>query len=222
MDYVAHTPPKDKPELPAHRYSDHIQEMLAYGLALFDYVLTYAKLDDVKPEDLRSTFEAALMLHDMGKLDESIQRIFRGEDSGRLPVDHIEAGVAVADNMKNELLAWLIRGHHSPGLSSRNTEKFFIRQLRKKFQLDLSDYCLRGWRHKRDKGKAGSEDWEEHKKRIELTDSRIDLYKQRQTTPNPRLSYLAHRYRLCLAQRRPRSLSNQWGRHPYYQARRFQ
>ncbi len=177
MHYLAHTPPREKPELEAHRYADHVDEVLSYGLALFDYLLSFSKLVDVEKDDLRRTFKAVLMLHDMGKLDESIQRIFRGEDSGRLPVDHIEAGVAVADEMKNELLGWLIRGHHAPGLPSKKTEKYFIKQLRQKFQMALSPCCLRGGRHHRDKLTA---DFDKHKEAIITTNERIGVYKQRQ------------------------------------------
>ncbi len=177
MDYLAHTPPKENLEWEAHRYADHIGEMLDYGLDLFDYLLSFTKLLDAEKDDLRQTFKAALMLHDMGKLDESIQRIFRGEDSGRLPVDHIDAGVAVADEMKNELLGWLIRGHHAPGFPSKKTEKYFIKQLRKKFRLALSPYSLRGGRHHRDKLTA---DFDKHKAAIEITNERIELYKERQ------------------------------------------
>ena len=177
MHFIAHTPPREKPELEAHRYADHVDEVLSYGLALFDYLLSFSKLVNAEKDDLRQTFKAVLMLHDMGKLDESIQRIFRGEDSGRLPVDHIEAGVAVADEMKNELLGWLIRGHHAPGLPSKKTEKYFIKQLRQKFQLTLSPYSLRGGRHHRDKLTA---DFDKHKKAVITTNERIEAYKQRQ------------------------------------------
>lgn len=176
-NYLAHTPPKDKPELEPHRYADHIGEMLDYGLVLFDYLMTFFMLPELEKNEIRQSFKAALMLHDMGKLDESIQRIFRGEESGRLPVDHIEVGVAVAEEMKNELLGWLIRGHHAPGLPSRKTEKYFIKQLRQKYQFDLKPYCLRGWRHTRDKLTA---DWEKHKIAIVTTNERIETYKQRQ------------------------------------------
>ncbi len=177
MHYLAHTPPREKPELEAHRYTDHINEVLSYGLALFDYLLLFSELVEIKKHELRQTFKAALMLHDMGKLDETIQRIFRGEDSGRLPVDHIEAGVAIAAEMNNELLSWLIRGHHAPGLPSKKTEKYFTKQLREKFQLILSPYSLRGGRHHRDKITA---DFDKHKKAIDITSERIDTYKQRQ------------------------------------------
>jgi len=177
VDYLAHTPPKENLEWEAHWYADHIGEMLDYGLDLFDYLLSFSKLVDAEKAPLRLTFKAALMLHDMGKLDESIQRIFRGEDSGRLPIDHIEAGVSVADEMKNELLGWLIRGHHAPGLPNKKTEKYFIKQLRQKFQLTLSPYSLRGGRYHRDKLTA---DFDKHKSAIITTNERIEIYKQRQ------------------------------------------
>lgn len=177
MDYIAHTPPKENLEWEAHRYADHIDEMLCYGLDLLDYLLSFSELVDAEKNQLCLTFKAALMLHDMGKLDESIQRIFRGEDTGRLPVDHIEAGVSVADEMENELLGWLIRGHHAPGLPNKKTEKYFIKQLRQKFQLTLSPYSLRGGRYHRDKLTA---DFDIHKAAIDITNERIKTYKKRQ------------------------------------------
>ncbi len=177
MMYLAHTPSEDKLELEPHPYAAHIGEMLSYGLSLFDYLLSFSPLPNPEKGQLRYTFKAALMLHDMGKLDESTQQIFRGKSSGRLVIDHLEAGVAIADEMKNELLGWLIRGHHAPGLPSKKTEKFFMRQLRKKFQLSLSPYSLRGARHKRDKLTA---DWEKHFNAITHTNQHIDIYKQRQ------------------------------------------
>jgi len=177
MQYLAHTPPRDEPEREAHRYAEHIGEMLSYGLGLFEYLLSFSSLSGTERDELHRSFKAALMLHDMGKLDELNQRIFRGGESGRLPVDHIEAGVAVAEEMGNELLGWLIRGHHAPGLPSRKTEKYFIKQLRKKCQLKLSSYCLRGSRHQRHKLTA---DWDKHRAAITTTDETIEIYKQRQ------------------------------------------
>ncbi len=177
MGYLAHTPPKDKSELAPHLYSDHVGEMLDYGLSLLDYLLSAATFSDKYKEQLRQTLKAALMLHDMGKLDESNQHVFRGEVQGRLSVDHLEAGTAVAAEMGNEFLGWLIRGHHAPGLPSKKTEKYFIRQLRKKFQLALSSFCLRGARFNRDKLSA---DWDKHLAAIAVTDKSIEQYKQRQ------------------------------------------
>ena len=177
MHYLAHTPPRDKPDLKPHLYEEHIGDMLEYGLSLFDYLLSFASIIGKDKIVLRQTFKAALMLHDMGKLDESNQRILRGDDKGRLKVDHLEGGIAIAEAMKNELLGWLIRGHHAPGLPSKKTEKYFIRQLRKKFNLSLAQYCLRGARHGRDKLSA---DWEKHCRAISITNERIETYRQRQ------------------------------------------
>jgi len=180
MSYLAHTPPKEKPELEAHSYASHIGEMLSYGLDLFDYLLSFTTLSDSERKELRQTMKAALMLHDMGKLHESIQCIFRGKGSEGLLIDHIEAGVAIADEMKNELLGWLIRGHHSPGLPSKRTEKYFIKELRKKSDLTLTPYSLRGWRHARHKMKANETDWERHKSEIYITNEGLEKYKKRQ------------------------------------------
>lgn len=177
MDYLAHTPPKDKPELAPHLYADHVKEVLDYGLSLFDYLLSSTRFSNTDKEQLRQTLKTALMLHDMGKLDESNQRVFRGEVHGKLPVDHLEAGTAIAAEISNELLGWLIRGHHTPGLPSKKTEKYFIRQLRKKFNLSLTPLCLRGARHNREKLSA---DWDKHHAAIAVTDKSIEQYKQRQ------------------------------------------
>ncbi len=190
MHYLAHTPPKENSELEAHRYTDHIDEVLSYGLDLFDYLLTFSRLADADKDNLHQTVKAALMLHDMGKLDESIQRIFSGVDTGRLKVDHIEAGVAIADEMKNELLGWLIRGHHAPGLPNKKTEKYFIRELRKQSNMDLSIYCLRGLRHHRHKLEA---DFKKHKVAITATNEKIETYKKRQIEacgPWPKLNLI--------------------------------
>jgi hypothetical protein len=177
MTCFAHTPSKDKPKQKPHPYFAHVGEMMRYGLSLFDFLLSFSSLPDSEKKLLRQTFKAALMLHDMGKLDELNQRILRGDDSGRLVIDHLEAGIAVAEEMNNELLGWLIRGHHAPGLPSRKTEKFFIRQLKNKSQLPLSHYCLRGARHGRDKLSA---DWDKHFAAISHTNEQLAIYKQHQ------------------------------------------
>ncbi len=177
MSYIAHTPPKDFPERQPHRYVDHIGEVSIYGLALFDYLLLFCSFEANEKRQLRQSLQSALMLHDIGKLDEDNQLVLRSDHSGCLKVDHLEAGVAIADEMGNELLGWLIRGHHAPGLPSKKTEKYFIKQLRNKFKLPLSSYCLRGGRYARDKNSA---DWEKHKDAILLTNNRLQDYKKRQ------------------------------------------
>ena len=180
MSYIAHTPPKDKPEIAPHLYADHISEALKYGLDLFDFIISYSSLNNAEQEILRKTLTTAIMLHDLGKLDEKNQAIFRGEATGRLPIDHIESGVAIADEMKNELLAWLIRGHHAPGLTNKKSEKYFIKQLIRETGYKLSVTCLRGLRHKRIKSQNYKEDFFEHLDVIKNTNEQIEIYKKRQ------------------------------------------
>lgn len=180
MDFIAHTPPKERPNMAPHGYAKHIHEMVAYGVPMFEHLLSFVSCSHDEKAALAQTFKAALMLHDMGKLDDANQRVFRGEVAGPLPVDHIEGGVAVAAEMQNELLGWMIRGHHSPGLPSRSAEKYFIRTLRKQTGLALGQYSLRGKRHKRNKSENWQIDWQNHAEAIRMTDERLDLYKQRQ------------------------------------------
>jgi len=181
MSYIAHTPPKDKPDLTPHLYAEHINEALKYGAALIDYVMQFSNLRDINKSELRQSFVTAIMLHDLGKLDEDNQKVFRGDVQGRLPVDHIEAGVAIASEMGNELLGWLIRGHHSPGLPSKKDEKYFIRQLTRETSIQLSATSLRGLRHRRTKDEATTkEDYYKHLAAILETDKKLESYKDRQ------------------------------------------
>ena len=181
MSYIAHTPPKDKPSLAPHLYEEHINEALRYGVALLDYVLQFSSLSDTAKDILKKSFTTAIMLHDLGKLDEDNQRVFRGDVQGRLPVDHIEAGVAIAAEMGNELIGWLIRGHHAPGLMSKKAEKYFIKQLVRETGCQLTATCLRGLRRPRTKEEANTrDDYVRHYRAIQETDKKLDSYKERQ------------------------------------------
>ncbi|MBI3563192.1 MAG: DEAD/DEAH box helicase [Gammaproteobacteria bacterium] len=181
MSYIAHTPPKDNPHLAPHLYADHINEALKYGLALLDYVLSFSNSGATERDAFRKALTIAIMLHDLGKLDEGNQKVFRGDIHGRLPVDHIEAGVAIAAEMENELIGWLIRGHHAPGLPSKKAEKYFIKQLVRETGCQLSATCLRGLRHRRTKEEATTkDDYGKHFCAIQETDKKLDSYKERQ------------------------------------------
>lgn len=188
MSYAAHSPPKNWPDATPHLYADHVQEVLDYGVAKLDYILRFSSLVDEEKQRLRESFAAAAVLHDIGKLDEGNQPVLKGA-KGRLAVDHIDAGVAIAQKMGNELLAWLIRGHHAPGLPSRKVEKFFIKYLnkvvsREGFNLPL--LSLRGLRHQRSEEylteQTGGED-DCHKRHYDLichTDKNLSSYIERQ------------------------------------------
>lgn len=182
MSYIAHTPPKDNPNLAPHLYTDHINEALTYGLALLEYILQFSGYSNIEKEALSKSFVTAIMLHDLGKLDEENQKVFRGDRHGGLPVDHIEAGVAIAAEMKNELACWLIRGHHAPGLPSKIAEKYFIKQLERETGCKLNATSLRGLRHRRTKKEDATtkEDYFKHFKAIQETDKKLSSYKESQ------------------------------------------
>ncbi len=131
MSFAAHSPPNNCLEMPPHLYADHVQEVFSYSVAQLDYLFQFSSLADIDKQCLRDTLVAAAMLHDIGKLDEGNQPVLKS-GNGRLAVDHVDAGTAIAQRMGNELLGWLIRGHHAPGLPSRKVEKYFIKYFNKR------------------------------------------------------------------------------------------
>ncbi|NCQ47171.1 MAG: CRISPR-associated protein Cas3 [Piscirickettsiaceae bacterium CG_4_10_14_3_um_filter_44_349] len=178
MGFVAHTPPKNFPETAPHLYSDHISEVVTYGLELFNAVLGFCHFHENYKHALKCTLRQSLLLHDLGKLDDENQAILQGRLTGRLPIDHIEAGVAFAETLKNELMAWIIRGHHAPGLPSKKTEKIFSKQLARQVGFKSSPTALRGLRHKRE-SQIKLEDFQEHLGAIQHTNEFLKIYQNR-------------------------------------------
>lgn len=178
MGFVAHTPPKNFPEIPPHLYSEHINEVVTYGLELFNSVLEFCHFPENYKYVLKSTLKQSLLLHDLGKLDDGNQDILQGRLSGRLPIDHIEAGVAVAETLKNELMAWIIRGHHAPGLPSKKTEKLFSKQLKKQVGFKSLPTALRGLRHNRE-SQIQLGDFLDHLEAIQHTNDFLETYQNR-------------------------------------------
>ena len=180
MDFVAHTPPKNDPDRPPHLYAEHIREVVIYGMALFESVLTFCSFPDEFKRALADTLKQSLLLHDLGKLDDENQAVLQGVKTGQLNVDHIEAGVAVAEVLENELMAWIIRGHHAPGLPNKKTERQFSKGLKREFGYSSSATALRGWRHKRNPYALNKKDFENHLHRIQHTNENLDAYQSRQ------------------------------------------
>mgnify|MGYP005844865845 CR=1 FL=1 len=178
MVFVAHTPPKNFLEITPHLYSEHISEVVIYGLELFNSVLEFCHFPENYKHALKSTLKQSLLLHDLGKLDDGNQAILQGRATGRLPIDHIEGGVAVAETLKNELMAWIIRGHHAPGLPSKKTEKLFSRQLTRQVGFKSSPTALRGLRHKRE-SQIQQEDFQAHLSAIQHTNEFLEIYQNR-------------------------------------------
>ena len=63
----------------------------------------------------------AATFHDLGKLDPENQAALRQGRNAKLPWDHIDAGVAHLRACNASSAAWVVRGHHAPGLPSLPT-----------------------------------------------------------------------------------------------------
>jgi CRISPR-associated endonuclease/helicase Cas3 len=109
-------------------------------------------------QELIATIEAGATFHDLGKLDPANQAALRKGREGKLPWDHIDAGVAHLSASGNCAAAWLVRAHHAPGFPKR-AQHF----------TQPSDPKLRGRRNDRD-------DFERHDEQIERTDGHLTSY----------------------------------------------
>lgn len=111
------------------------------------------------PPDFITNIEIAATFHDLGKLDAENQFGLRQGRAGRMPWDHIDAGVAHLFAGGNRMAAWLVRAHHAPGLPC----------LAKHFDPDGLGLKLRGRRHE-------SAEQNEHLQQIERTDRNLPQY----------------------------------------------
>lgn len=111
------------------------------------------------PPDFIENIEIAATFHDLGKLDAENQSGLRQGRTGRMPWDHIDAGVAHLLASGNRMAAWLVRAHHAPGLPC----------LAKHFDPDGLGLKLRGRRHE-------AVERSEHLQQIERTDRKLTKY----------------------------------------------
>ncbi len=111
------------------------------------------------PPNLATNVEIAAAFHDLGKLDPANQAALRQGRAGRMPWDHIDAGVAHLLASGNRMAAWLVRAHHAPGLPC----------VAKHFDPDGLGPKLRG---RRDDSKPRSE----HLAQEERTNARLSRY----------------------------------------------
>jgi CRISPR-associated endonuclease/helicase Cas3 len=121
MSPLAHSAPKAG--LPAQPYGEHANNCRALAAIHAAGVSKFASPTSgwqswVQPISTGGEW------HDLGKLDTDNQKALEQGRGTRLPVDHVDAGVAAALQPENqdEAAAWLIRSHHSPGLPSLVTE----------------------------------------------------------------------------------------------------
>jgi CRISPR-associated endonuclease/helicase Cas3 len=150
---LAHSPQRTGE--PGDPYSRHVAAVRLGALARADAMLAFLS-DGPKRAIVREALNIAAAFHDLGKLDPDNQKLLRRGRSGRLPWDHIDAGVARVSMSKNWLAAWLIRAHHAPGFPNKCVH----------FETDPEGRRLRGRRQ-------DLCDLEDHRKQIERTDSTL-------------------------------------------------
>jgi CRISPR-associated endonuclease/helicase Cas3 len=122
--WLAHSaPPKLRGKGP-QSYENHVAGV-RHGAGLrAEKMLRFAagELTSLKSE-LLASLDFAAEFHDLGKLDDDIQVVLGAGRGGSLKWDHMDAGIAHAMALKQSTAAWLIRAHHSPGLSSEPKEQ---------------------------------------------------------------------------------------------------
>jgi CRISPR-associated endonuclease Cas3-HD len=123
MRYSAHSPNKKK-GIDSQPYESHIMGVFRRAIAYANDVCRYATTGR---EVLLNVVKQAALFHDLGKLDKENQQILLGEKSSKkLPINHVDAGVAYFLNESNlsyaVAVAAVIQAHHI-GLSDFNDEE---------------------------------------------------------------------------------------------------
>ncbi len=109
IEPVAHSPRKKDGKVDL--YARHVQAVCDGAVERAKAMLCYAGDAGL----LHSSIRSAGLMHDLGKLDPENQKVLL-DGRGRLPWDHIDAGVAYLRKNRDFLAAWLVRAHHAPGL----------------------------------------------------------------------------------------------------------
>lgn len=121
--WVAHSAPSNLPGKGPQSYVHHVAGVRHGAGARGERMLAYiGDADSGRRADLLNALDFAAEFHDLGKLDDEIQSVLAHGRGGRLIWDHIDAGIAFAMQERQDVAAWLIRAHHSPGISSEPDE----------------------------------------------------------------------------------------------------
>lgn len=160
---LAHSAPKNDPGRP-QPYGEHVANTLAGAAACVDAMLAFAG-PGIDRDRVRRSIITAVAYHDLGKLDETNQSSFRKGREARLWIDHIDAGVAHTFMNGDKFAAWLVRGHHAPGLPSMADE--VVKSMVSQVPL------LRGVRRR---SCETDDERKRHLALIQLTDARRDHY----------------------------------------------
>ena len=153
LEPLAHSPPHDG--MPGDPYARHV---IAARKGALERAETMLRHSTVSPPGLLKAIEAAATFHDLGKLDMDIQEVFHKGRGNRLKWDHVDAGAAYLSAGQDWMAAWLVRGHHAPGLPQK-AEHF----------TEKTDRRLRGRRR-------DDEPKERHDEQIAHTDLMIEGY----------------------------------------------
>lgn len=152
-DLLAHSAPR--PEAEPDFYEAHVRRVRTAARQRAESMIRFAC---EPPPEFVANIEAAATFHDLGKLDVENQSALSKGRAGRMPWDHIDAGVAHLLASGNRMAAWLARAHHAPGLPCRT----------KQFDPDFG-LKLRGLRDE-------SKERVEHLRQIERTDKGLSQY----------------------------------------------
>lgn len=163
---LAHSP--SEKGMPGDPYSRHIHGVIQGAVERVEEMMRYAA---EVPTGLAGAVTNAAIFHDLGKLDPEIQAVLQKHGNGRLKWDHIDAGVAHVRTI-DKMAAWLIRGHHAPGLPEK--DEHFLDAGRR----------LRGRRHDDDRFTR-----EDHDEQIARTDTFLSRYldEQRKYIDHPEI-----------------------------------
>jgi len=100
-------------------YCDHIQAVRANANQFAEEALLYFQPPKIA---LQAAVDWAGLFHDLGKLESENQSVLATQERGRLPVNHVDAGVAYALGMRQVEAALLVYSHHK-GLCDLPIEK---------------------------------------------------------------------------------------------------
>ncbi|WP_147820339.1 CRISPR-associated helicase/endonuclease Cas3 [Salidesulfovibrio onnuriiensis] len=127
MTYYAHsgrTAQKGRPAVSPHPYADHVRAVIKQAVRSATEMVQYLN-DDEQRVSLVNAVEQAARFHDLGKLgkqnNDMLSRTYGEDQPSRLPVNHVDAGVAhllAEEAYDSALLTW---SHHR-GLPDRIAE----------------------------------------------------------------------------------------------------
>ena len=111
MILLAHSP-KPENEIPAQPYAEHIENVVKLATWDTSEIANFS----VDNKLLAFVVRLAAEFHDLGKLDPKNQAVLAVENGGRLPVNHVDAGVAhllkAPPQLAAQLAAILVFSHH--------------------------------------------------------------------------------------------------------------